>query len=67
LTAARNRSKKQEARSKKQEARSKKQEARSKKQEARSKKQEARRSLTGAACLLLASDNRQLALLASCF
>jgi hypothetical protein len=41
-----------------QEARSKKQEARSKKQEARSKKQEARRRLPGAACLLLASDNR---------
>jgi hypothetical protein len=45
----------------------KKQEARSKKQEASSKKQEARRRITGAAGLLLASDDRQEALLAPCF
>jgi hypothetical protein len=35
--------------------------------EARSQKQEARSSPTGAARSLLASDGRQLALLASCF
>jgi hypothetical protein len=37
------------------------------KPEARSQKQEARSSPTGAARSLLASDGRQLALLASCF
>jgi hypothetical protein len=47
--------------------RAKKQEARSKKQEARSKKQEARRTATAATCHLLASDNRQWALLTSVF
>jgi hypothetical protein len=71
------RSKKQEARSKKQEARSKKQEARSKKQEARSKKQEEGPpvrlvyylllTIVSGPFWLLTSDNRQWALLASCF
>ncbi|HSP90163.1 MAG TPA: hypothetical protein VLN08_04620, partial [Vicinamibacterales bacterium] len=61
------RSQKPEARSQKPDDRSQKTEARSQKPEGRSKKQEATRWTAGAACLLLDSDNRQEALLASDF